>query len=468
LEQATTPSLDALHAYSLGRKALIQNADPATAEPFFRQAILLDPNFAMAHLSLGLAYFNLREQGLAAEGFRKAYELRDRASQWERLAIESRYYHSLIGDLISARQTTELWVQDYPRGSIPVGVLAEIDYQLGQYDTSLAEGREAVRLDPSAIYLGNLAFTYICLNRMQEAQAVVGRALNDKFDDPYIREAQYAIDFMQANAAGMAQQMAWSAGKPGVESSFLAIEADTAAYSGQLSKAREFSRQAVPSARAAKQPETAARFEAAAALREALFGNAAEAQQRATAALELARSRDVQFGAALALAFAGDSVRAQALVNDLEKQFPEDTFVQLNYLPTIKSQLLIDGGDSSRAIVVLQAAAPYELQTTPEVGLLSLSLYPVYLRGEAFLAAHSGSEAAVEFRKILDHGGIVGNAPIRALARLGLARAYALQGDTAKAHAAYQDFFSLWKHADPDIPVLKEAHAEYAKLPLKE
>jgi eukaryotic-like serine/threonine-protein kinase len=465
LEQATTPSLDALHAYSLGRKAMIQNGDSASAEPFFRQAIQLDPNFAMAHLSLGLSYYNLREPGLAGESFRQAYELRDRASEWEKLAIESRYYHSLIGDLISARQSTELWAQNYPRDAVPVGVLAEIDYQLGQYEASLAENRETVRLDPSAIYLANLAFTYICLNRMQEAQAVVGRALKDKFDDPEMREAQYAIDFMEANAAGMAQQMAWSAAKPGTESVFLAIEADTAAYSGQLTKARGFSRQAVPSAQAAKEPEAAARFEAGAALREALFGNAADGEQRAIAALGLSKSRDVQFGAALALAIAGNGARAQALVNDLAKQFPEDTIVLLIYLPTIQSQLLINGGDSSRAIVVLQTAAPHELATTPDVGLLSLSLYPVYVRGEAYLAAHSGSEAAVEFRKILDHGGIVGNAPIGALARLGLARAYALQGDAAKAHAAYQDFLSLWKNADPDIPVLKEARAEYAKLP---
>ena len=300
---------------------------------------------------------------------------------------------------------------------------------------------------------------------MQEAHAVVGRALKDKFDGPEMREAQYAIDFMEANAAGMAQQIAWSVGKPGAESVFLAIEADTAAYSGQLAKARDFSRQAVASAQAAKEPEAAARFEAGAALREALFGNAADAEQRAIAALGFSKSRDVQFGAALALALAGNEGRAAALVNDLANQFPEDTIVQLNYLPTIQSQLLINGGDSSRAIVVLQPAAPHELGTTPKVGLLSLALYPVYVRGEAYLAAHSGSEAAVEFRKILDHGGIVGNAPIGALARLGLARAYALQGDAAKAHAAYQGFLSLWRNADPDIPVLKEAHAEYAKLP---
>ena len=319
-------------------------------------------------------------------------------------------------------------------------------------------------IEMMGMYFANLGFLYVCLNRMREAQAVVGRALKDKFDSPDLHEAQYDLDFMQANAAGMAQQMAWSVGKPEAEGVFLAIEADTAAYSGQLDKARDFSRQAVTSARSSKKPEAAARFEAQAALREALSGNTANARQRAIAALEFSKSRDVQFGAALALALAGDEVRAQTLVNSLGKQFPEDTIVQLNYLPTIQAQLLLKERDASRAIVVLQPALPHELGTAPDVGLLSLSLYPVYVRGEAYLAASSGSEAAVDFQNILDHRGIVGNEHIGALAHLGLARAYALQGDTAKAKAAYQDFLTLWKDADSDIPILKGAKAEYAKL----
>ena len=465
LAQATTPSLDALHAYSLGRKAMLRDGDSASAEAFFRQAIGLDPNFAHAHLSLGLARFNLKESGLATESFRKAYELRARASEWEKLAIESRYYHSVIGDLTSARQTTQLWAQNYPRDSLPPSIMAEIDYQLGQYENALAEVRDSARLDPGNLAnFGNLIFVCVSLNRMQEAQAMVERALKSNLDDRDLHEAQYELDFLEANAAGMAQQMAWSMGRPGVEGVFLAIEADTAAYYGLLDKARDLYRQAVASAHTAKEPENAARFEAEAALREALFGNAADAQQRATTALQFSESRHVQFAAALALALADDEVRARKLVNDLDKQYPEDTIVQLNYVPTIRAQLLINGGDGSRAIVVLQKAVPHELGTTPDVGLLSLSLYPVYVRGKAYLAAHSGSEAVAEFRKILDHRGVVGNEPVGALARLGLARAYALQGDTVKARAGYRDFLSLWKDADPGIPVLKKAKAEYAKL----
>ncbi len=224
LEQATTPSLDALHAYSLGRKALIRDGDRASAEAFFRQAIELDPNFAMANLSLGLVHFDLREGGLAAESFRRAFELRARASEWEKLAIESRYYHSMTGDLISARQSTELWVLNYPRDGLPLSIMCQIDYKLGQYEKALSEGRESARLDPGIVEnLSNLIFVYVSLNRVQEARALVEGTLKDKFDDPDLHEAQYAIDFLEANAAGMAQQMAWSAGKPGVESLFLAI-----------------------------------------------------------------------------------------------------------------------------------------------------------------------------------------------------------------------------------------------------
>jgi predicted Zn-dependent protease len=245
----------------------------------------------------------------------------------------------------------------------------------------------------------------------------------------------------------------------------LASEADTAAYSGRLGKAREFSRRAVALAEQAEEKETAASYEADAALREALFGNSTEARKRAAEALGLSTGRDVQYGVALALAFGGDAVRAQTLADDLAKRFPEDTLAQFNYLPTIHAQLVLSRNDPSRAVEALQAASPYELgEPAPEGAFNFVSLYPVYVRGESFLAARQGNEAAPEFQKILDHRGVVVNEPIGALAHLGLGRAYALQGDTTKARAAYQDFLTLWKDADPDVPILIAAKAEYAKL----
>jgi TolA-binding protein len=323
--------------------------------------------------------------------------------------------------------------------------------------------RETLRLDPAYVLgYASLLSNYFYLNRTDEARATAEEALAKKLDSPCLRFNLYLLAFLENDAAGMAQQVAWSAGKPGMENMLLANEADTAAYSGRLGKAREFSRRAVASAERAEEKETAAGYEAAAALREALAGNAAETRQRAAAALGLSAGRDVQYGAALALAFAGDTTKAQALVDDLANRFPEDTLAQFNYLPTIRAQLVLSRHDSSKAIETLQAVAAYELGTPGFFRFLSL--YPVFVGGEAYLAAHQGSEAAVEFQKILDHRGVVVNEPIGALAHLGLARTYVLQGNTAKARAAYQDFLTLWKGADPDIPVLIAAKAEYAKL----
>jgi hypothetical protein len=277
----------------------------------------------------------------------------------------------------------------------------------------------------------------------------------------------YQIGFLQNDAAGMTQQVAWSAGKQGVEDVLLANEADTAAYSGQLAKAREFSREAIASAERAKQKETAAGYQAQGAIWEALLGNAVEARQRAAAALALSTGRDVQYAAALAVAFAGDvtgtQMQVEKLANDLVTRFPQDTFVQFNYLPVLHAQFALNRANPSKAIETLQAASQYELGTTA-VHFNFVGLYPVYVRGQAYLAARQGRAAAAEFQKIFNHRGVVGNGPIGALAHLGLARAYALESETPKALAAYEEFFALWKDADPDIPVLKQAKAEHAKL----
>jgi eukaryotic-like serine/threonine-protein kinase len=461
LEQATTPSLEALQSYSLGRRQL---ADPAAAAPLFQRAIQLDPNFAMAHLSLGLTQLELGEISTGAASIQKAYDLRENVSQWEKFAIESRYYYAVFGDLGKARQTYELWAQAYPRDPTPVDVLGSIYTELGQYDKALVMERDAVRLNPDPD-TENLVGCYLYLNRLAEARATAEEAQAKNVDTPGLRVSLYQIAFLQDDAGGMARQVSWAAGKPGVEDQLLANAADTKAYSGQLAMARESSRRAVASAEQAEEKETAATYAADAALREVLFGNATEARRQASAALALSTGRDVQYGATVALAVAGDSAKAQSLADDLAKRYPSDTLVQFNYLPTIRAQLLLDHKNTAKAIESLQAAEPYELGSTSGFNFTSgFSLYPVYVRGQTFLAAHQGSEAAAEFHKILDHRGIVLNELIGALAHLQIGRAYAMQGDTAKAKVAYQDFLTLWKDADPGIPILKQAKAEYAKL----
>jgi tetratricopeptide (TPR) repeat protein/predicted Ser/Thr protein kinase len=462
LEQGTTNSLEALKNLALGTKTQGERG-AAEAIPFYKRAIELDPNFAVAYASLGGSYHNLGEPSLAAENTRKAYELRERVTERERFYITSRYYEYVIGDLEKARQSYELWAQTYPRDVVPAGNLNVIYDYLGQYDKALAQSRESYRLVPDGLSYSNLVNAYLFLNRLEEARTTAEEAQAKNLDSPYLRINLYALAFLQNDAAGMAQQVAWAAGKSGVEDALLEGEADTAAYSGRLAKARGFSRQAVASAERAEEKETAAGYEADAAVREALFGNEAEARQRVAAVLALSTGRDVKYGAALALALAGDAHRAQVLADDLGKRFPEDTIVQFNYRPTIHAQFALDRNDTSRAIEALQAATPYELGL-PGTGSFTPGLYPVYVRGDAYLAGHQGIEAAAEFQKILGNRGVVQNESIGVLSHLGLARAYVMQGDTAKAKAAYQNFLTLWKDADPDIPIFIAAKSEYAKL----
>jgi predicted Ser/Thr protein kinase len=467
LEQATTPSLEALQAYSLGMKALKGKTDFAAAVPLFQRAISLDVNFAGAYAFLGLSYSNLGETSLAAENGRRAYELRERVSEREKFLIESNYYEFVIGDLEKALQSCELWAQTYPRDDLSWGLKMGIYFDLGQYEEVLAMARENVRLAPIGMGYAGLVDAYLSLNRLGEARTTAKEAQAKNLDSPYLRFELYRLAFLQSDAAGMAEQVAWAAGKRGIEDVLLSKEADTAAYSGRLGKARDFSRQAVASAKQAQQKETAARYEAAAALREALFGNASEARRRGANALGLSTSRDVQYGALLALSFieqaSREQTRIEKLADNLAKRFPEDTVVQFNYLPTLRAQVAISRNDASKAIDALQTAAPYELGIPSYYGF-SGALYPVYVRGQAYMAAHQGGEAAVEFRKILDHRSVFVNEPLGVLAHLGLARAHVMAGDTPKAKAAYQDFLTLWKDADPDIPILKQAKAEYAKL----
>jgi DNA-binding winged helix-turn-helix (wHTH) protein/tetratricopeptide (TPR) repeat protein len=465
LEKATTPSLEALKAYSAGNRALFASGSSA-AIPFFKRAIELDSNFAVAYAFLGRVHGDIGEFGAAADYSRKAYELRDRASEAEKYFISAHFDIAATGNMEKAEQTCKLWIEAYPRLEGPHNFLSGIIYPaLGQYDKAAEEGIKGMRLAPkNPISYATLTFSYIALNRLDEAKATYAQAVEHKLDHPFLSPALYEVAFLQNDAAGMRQQVARAAGKPGVEDGLLAAEADTAAYYGRLRQAREFSRKAVDSAERAQEQEVAATYFAVSGLREALFGHPVEARRRAALATERSGGRDVRYGAALTLAFAGNDAQAETLADELGKKFPEDTIVQFQYLPTLRAKIAVNRGKASEAIESLRVAIPYELGVSPSSTYYWNALYPAFVRGEAYLAAHQGREAAVEFQKIINEYGVTVYEPIGSLAHLGLARACGVQGDIVKAKVAYQDFLALWKDADPDIPILNQAKAEYAKL----
>jgi DNA-binding winged helix-turn-helix (wHTH) protein/tetratricopeptide (TPR) repeat protein len=441
LEQTTTPSLEALQAYTVATEKNRQG-DPCI--PFFKRALQLDPNFAMAYAGLGYAYSNILEPGLAAENFKKAYDLRDRVSEREKLTIEAAYYWNVDGDLGKTLQVLQVLEETYPGDRWAPNDLAIVYTQLGDHEKALREAKEAARRDPaSALNYVMLAPDYLNLNRYDEARTTAEDGLSKNPENLPLRLVLYQVAFLRHDAAGMAKQVAWSAGKPGFEDALLSFEACTAAYSGRLRKARDFWRRAVLSANSLGNKDVAAAYESTAAVIEGLLGNPVQARRQAETALKISPHRNVQFQAALAFAFAGETLRPQALADDLFKHFPFDTIVQSSFLPRIRAQVALNQKKARGAVEILQAVAPYELGIG--VGL------PVYLRGEAYLAADQPTEAAAQFQKLLEHRGIVANAPVGSLAHLGLGRAYALSGDTAKAKAAYQDFL-FGKTPTPTFP----------------
>jgi len=463
-ESVTTPSLEALQAYSLGFQSMLVKNDPAGAISPFQRAISLDPNFAMAYARLGTNYSNLGQTDRAAENTRKAYELRERVSEREKFYIVSHYQSYVTGNLQESVKTLDLWSQTYPRDPIPSGNLGGgIYWALGQYDKALEASRLSLTLDPgSGLTYANVVGSFLYLNRLDEAKATAQEAQAHNLDNPYVHIYLYLIAFLQHETPAMEREAAAETGKAGVEDSMFFLESDTAAYGGQLAKARALSRRASDSAQRADESEVAAYYQAEAALRESLVGNEDMARQQASAAVRLSNGRDVESLSAMALALANDGAQAARLADDLGKRYPEDTVVQFNYLPTIRAATALRSGKPAKAVEELEKASPYELGI-PSIPY-TLSLHPVYLRGEAYLAASQAAAAAAEFQKFLDHPGVVLNEPMASLAHLGLARAYAMAGDSAKSKTAYQDFFALWKDADPDIPILKRARAEYAKL----
>jgi serine/threonine protein kinase/tetratricopeptide (TPR) repeat protein len=465
IDQATTPSLEALQSFSMGRKMLQVTGDYTAAVPLFQHAIEADPSFAMAYTMLGTTYHNLGEKALAAQNTKRGYELRGRVSEWEKLYIESHYYHFVTGDLEKARQTYELWQHIYPRENSAANNLGEVYAALGEHEKSKSKYSEALKLSQGdSLSYSNLVAVNVRLQRLEEAQKMAAEGEERGFESGAMHLYLYEAAFLKHDEAEMKEHVAWSAGKPGVENLMLAMEAGTAAAGGRLDAARELSKKAETSANRAGESEMAAGCAAAAALWEALYGNPSKAKERVYRTLSLSNGRDAQYVAALALALNGDAEGSRALLEDLENRFPEDTIVKFNYLPTLRAQLaLMQPGGAEKAIEALAVASPYELGV-PGSSTFWTSLYPVYVRGEAYLAAGQGAQAASEFQKIVDWAGVVVNEPIGALAVLGLARAYVKTGDVKKGREAYDKFFALWKDADGGIPVLHEAQWDYQKL----
>jgi serine/threonine protein kinase/tetratricopeptide (TPR) repeat protein len=475
LTEATTSSLEALKAFSLGQKASNEKG-AAAALPYHQRAIELDPNFALGYRGVSGDYWSLGEVGRASEYATKAFQLREHASEREKLEITADYYQNLTGELDKSARTYQEEIENYPRIFAAYGNLGTVHAEQGQYEKAVEITRQALHLAPDAVSeYGNLANYALALQRFDEAsQIIVGAQQARKMDDAIFHNALYALAFFGADTRAMAEQQQWFAGKPDYENWGLALVSDTEAYAGRLLKARELTKRAVDSATRADSKETGAIWQAIAAQREAAFGNAAEARQSVTEALKLApTSQGVQSEAALAFAMAGDTERAESMAQDLGRHFLLNTQMQSLWLPTIQGQLALDRKNPVLAVHALQGASPIEFGEIAFVTNISC-LYHVYVRGQAYLAAGQGSAAAAEFQKILDHSGIVWNCWTGALAHLGVARANALQSRTSqgadadaarvRALAAYKDFFTLWKNADSDIPVLKEAKVEYAKL----
>jgi|SRR5579863_900312 len=474
LEQATTSSLEALRAYSLGRREAREQG-PRVALPYDLHAVQFDPNFAMGHVAVGYDYFILGEVGRASEYFTKAFQLSNQVSEREKLAIAAAYYQSVTGDLDEATRTYKEQIASYPRDSRAYLDLATVYGQQAQYEDAITAAREAVRLAPDdAASYGVLSYVLLAAQRMDEARQTIQQAQALRLDDFVLRQVSYALAFLNRDSAAMEEQAGWFTGKTAVENSGLSLESDTAAYAGRLRRARQLTEQSVDSAIRSGHKENAAIWRANAALREAGFGNDNDARKNAVDAGRLiAGGQAVQTETALALAMAGDTERPASLAADLSRRFPTDTQLRSIWLPTVRAQLALDHKDPAAALEALHSTVPVDRAAIQFLANVSC-LYPVYVRGEAYLAARDSAAAAGEFQKILNHSGIVWNCWTGALAHLGVARANALQAKTlhgndaeaarGRALSAYKDFLTLWNDADQDIPVLKEARAEYAEL----
>ena len=470
LADATTSSLEALKAYSTGQKLNLTSGG-AAAIPLFRRAVDIDPNFALVHAHLALRYSQVGATVLSAESATRAWQLRDRVSDRERFFIDFVYDRDATGNLEKAYQTLELWLQTYPRigePPSPHGLIGGLStHGTGRFERAIDANRQQIAADPdSANAYGGLAQSYFLTDRFPEAESTLQRASERKLERPNNLVVRYNLALLNGDQEQMDRAVGLAKGMPGAGHGMAHAEALALARSGRLQAARRSSSRAVDLALQGAEPEAAATYQAARAVWEAVCGNAAEAKRNAMSALALSNGRDVKYMGALALALSGDSSRSQPLADDLEERFPEDTFAKFTYVPVLRALSALERGRPTDSVERLHIALPYELA----VSGLNFNhfylggLHSAYVRGEALLAAHEYAEAAAEFQKILDHRGIVGADPIGALAHLQLGRAFVLSGDKIKAKAAYQDFLTLWEAADADIPILRQAQAEYAKL----
>ena len=459
LEEATTSSLEALKAFSLGQAEHQKLADDK-ALPHLKRAIELDPNFAMAYATLGVAYSNLGEREQASDYLKKAFELKERASEREKLYISAHYYEFVTGQFEKTIEVYESWNEIYPRDTIPLDNLALAYSEIGQHEKALANASEAMRLDPKDRFAyQNVVIAYEALNRHDEAKAIAEQAIAQNVDSFGVHMVLYGIAFMRGDAAGMQREIAWAAGKP--DEPYMIFGEGMAEYAlGRAHRARETATRATNLAQRQGLKEAAAIVRAVVALWEAELGNIQEARQEASEALRISPSRFARVASAVVLARSGDTNRAEKILQELAKESPLDTLLNNVTLPVAGAIVEIQRNNPAKAVTLLAAASPYELG----VGFPAVGYWPNWIRGQAYMLAGDGVKAGVEYQKILDHRGIQPVSPLYAMARLGLGRAYVLQGETTKARTAYQDFLALWKDADPDIPILKQAKEEYEKL----
>lgn len=456
VEQATTSSLEALKAFSQGNEQF-RGGYQLESIPFYKRAAELDPTFALAYARLAVVYSNSGQTELASQFTQKAFELKDRVSERERFYISEKYYSNVLGDINEAINVLSAWKHTYPNDYIPHNNLAVQYNRVGRYEESIQECREAVRLSPgNANSQGNLVEGFIRLNRYDEAGQILEQGLGKSPDNFNYHFYSYQLALLRGDQATMKGDLDWFRSKQGEDES-LNLESSTAMLAGQFRKAAELATRAVDFLKSRERKENAAQVEANVAINGAIFGNCQEAKSRAARSLSLSRAKVNLNGAALAFALCGEPGQAQAIVDELARQYPKETALNAVFLPMIRATVEHRRGNPGQAIQLLQPTSRYDLGGIAGFG-------SAYLRGQAFLGQRAGSEAAAEFQKILDHRGVDPLSPLYPLSHLGLARAAVLQGDTTKARKAYQDFFALWKEADQDIPILQDAMKEYEKI----